>query len=95
MLHQRCSRGHPHLVHIGVKLGDKTAAFGRNFVDKAVVADAAPPVHFVLPEGAAELKTEPTVLASTETGSGRKFLRAFCCPRTRRLHRRVTITSRR
>ena len=38
-------------------------------VDNAVVAPAACPVWFVLPEGAAELKTEPTVLASTETGS--------------------------
>ena len=59
----------------------------RKLVDNAVVAPAACPVWFVLPEGAAELKTEPTVLASTETGSGRKFLRAFCCPRTGRRNR--------
>ena len=57
----------------------KRGPIGTKLVDKAVVAPAVRPVWFVLPEGAAELKTEPTVLASTETGSGRKFLRAFCC----------------
>ena len=64
----------------GLWTNSKRGPIGTKLVDKAVVAPAACPVWFVLPEGAAELKTEPTVLASTETGSGRKFLRAFCCP---------------
>ena len=61
MLQRRCRNGHPHVVHIGVKVGDKRGAFRRNFVDKAVVADVAPPVHFVLPEGAG---------ANRQTGPG-------------------------
>ena len=47
---------------------------------KAVVAPAARPVWFVLPEGAAELKTSRRCLHRRRPVKGRKFLRAFCCP---------------
>ena len=53
----------------------------RKFVDKAVVAPPRGRITFGLPEGAADSETEPAVLASTETGLGQKFLRAFCGPR--------------
>jgi len=50
-------------------------------VDNAVVRRGSQTILFVLPEGAAELATESQVLASVETESERKFLRAFCCLR--------------
>jgi hypothetical protein len=47
-----CRSGHPHPIHIRLKLGDKPTVFPAKFVDKAVVGSGARPVHFVLPEGA-------------------------------------------
>jgi hypothetical protein len=52
---------------------------GRKLVDNRVAPPVERRVWFVLPEGAAELETEPLVFTSTETEPGRKFLRAFCC----------------